>query len=76
MGRVLTAREDDCPEVAGNLRKARKSWMWITMILSREGGDPKVSLLLFKVVVQELFLFWGIDVGPDPPDEAGPGQIP
>ena len=35
MGRVLTVGYDDCPAVVGNLRKARKSWMRMTMIMSR-----------------------------------------
>ena len=56
MGRVLPAGDDGWPEVAGNLRKARKSWIWMTRILSREGADPKVSGLFFKAVVQAVLL--------------------
>ena len=42
--------------MAGKLRKARKIWMWMTRILSREGGDLKVSGLFFKAVVQAVLL--------------------
>ena len=58
LARVLTTGDYDWSEVAFNLRKARKSWMRIPRILSREGADPKVSGLFFKAVVQEVLLFW------------------
>ena len=32
--------------------------------------------MFFKEVIQAVFLFWGIDVGPDPPNGADPGHIP
>ena len=35
LGRVMTAGDDDWPEVAGNLVKARKSWGQLASILSR-----------------------------------------
>ena len=57
MGRVLTAGDDDCLAVAGNLRKDRKSWMRMTRILIREGEILKVSGLFFKDVVQAVLLF-------------------
>ena len=57
MGRVLTAWEDDWPEVAGNLHKAKKSWVRMSRILIREGADPKVSGNFFKFVVQAVLLF-------------------
>ena len=43
LGRILTARDDDWPAVAGNLWKARKSWGRLKRILSREGADKRVS---------------------------------
>ena len=72
LGRVLTAGDNDSPSLTGNLRKYRKSWMWMTKLLIREEADPKVWGLLIKAVVQAVLLFWGRDVGPDPPDGAGP----
>ena len=42
---------DDWSEVAGNLRKSRKSWVRMTRILSQEGSDPKVFGYFFKAVV-------------------------
>ena len=37
--------------MADNLRKARKSWKNMMRILIREGEDPGISGLFFKVVV-------------------------
>ena len=42
LGRILTAGDDDWPEVAGNLEKAQKSWGRLKRILSREGVDKRV----------------------------------
>ena len=39
LGRILTAGDDDCPAVAGNLGKARRSWGRLQRILSREGAN-------------------------------------
>ena len=57
LGRILTAGEDDWPAVAGNLRKARKSWGRLHRILRREGANKRVSGNFFKAVVQQLMLF-------------------
>ena len=35
LGRVIMARDNDWPAVAGNLQKARKSWLRMSRILSR-----------------------------------------
>ena len=35
LGRILTEGDDDCPAVAGNLAKARKSWGRLQGIISR-----------------------------------------
>ena len=43
LGRLMTAGDDYCPSVVGNLQKASKSWGQLSRILSREGADPKVS---------------------------------
>ena len=37
MGRVMTAGDDNCPVVAGNLIKYWKSWMRMTRILGWRG---------------------------------------
>ena len=57
LGRVVTAGDDNCPEVAVNLVKARKSWGRLSRILSREGADKRVSGNFFKAVVQAVLLF-------------------
>ena len=53
----MTEGDDDCPEVAGNLAKARKSWGRLQGILSREGSTKRVSGNFFKAVVQQVLLF-------------------
>ena len=55
--RVMTAVDDNWPEVVGNLVKARKSWGTLLRVLSREGADKRVSGNFFKAVVQAVLLF-------------------
>ena len=57
LGRVMTAGDDDCPAVAGNLNKARRSWGRLQRILRREGATPQISGSFFKAVVQQVLLF-------------------
>ena len=57
LGQVMTAGDDNWPEVTGNLVKERKSWGRLTRILSREGADNMVSGNFFKAVVQAMLLF-------------------
>ena len=57
LGRILTEGDDDWPEVAGNLEKARKSWGRLQGILSREGATKRVSGKFFKALVQQVLLF-------------------
>ena len=56
LGRVMTAGDDDWPSVAGNLQKERKSWGWMSRILSWEGAYPKVSGHFFKAEVKVVLL--------------------
>ena len=57
LGRVMTVEDDDWPAVAGNLLMAQKSWGRLARILSREGGEKRVSGNFFKAVVQAVLLF-------------------
>ena len=57
LGQVMTAGDNDWPEVAGNLLKARKSWGHLLRILSRERAAKKVSGNFFKAGVQAVLLF-------------------
>ena len=57
LGRIITAGDNDWPELEGNLVKARKSWGRLTRILSREGADKRISGTFFKAVVQQVLLF-------------------
>ena len=43
LGRILTAGDNDWPDVAGNMGKAQKSWGRLKQILSREGAYKRVS---------------------------------
>ena len=57
LGQVLMAGDDDWLAVVGKLGKARKSWGWLSRILSREGEDPKVLGHFYKAVEQAVLLF-------------------
>ena len=57
LGRVLKNTDDDCPEVARNLQKARVTWGRLARILGREGADPEVSRNFYIAVTQQVLLF-------------------
>ena len=57
LGRLLTATDDDWPAVAGNIKKARRSWVRLARVLGREGADPKVSRTFYVAVTQKVLLF-------------------
>ena len=57
LGRLLTAMDDDWPEVVGNIWKARVSWGRLVRVLGREGADPKVSRSFYTAVTQQVLLF-------------------
>ena len=57
LGRLLTATDYDWPAVAGNIRKARVSWVHLAWVLGREGADPKVSRSFYTAVTQQVLLF-------------------
>ena len=75
LGRVLMAGDDNWLDETCQLQKARKSWVRMSRILSWGGAEPKVLGHLFKAVVQAVLLFRGREVGPDPPEVAGPEQL-
>ena len=53
---VISAADDDYPEVVRNLFLAREVWRRMTRILIREGAALRVSGF-FKAVVQAVMLF-------------------
>ena len=57
LGRILTATDNDWPEVVGNLGRARRSWGCLARVLSREGADPRVSRAFYIAVTQVVLLF-------------------
>ena len=57
LGRLLTATDDDWPAVAGNIKKARRSWGWMAQVLGREGADPKASRTFYIAMTQQVLLY-------------------
>ena len=57
LGRLLTATDDDWMAVAGNIKKAQRSWGHLAQVLGREGADPKVSQTFYIAVTQQVLLF-------------------
>ena len=49
LGRLLTAKDNDWPEVAGNIRKARVSWGRLARVMGREGGGPESVMEIFTL---------------------------
>ena len=43
--------------VAGNIQKARRSWVRLAKVLGREGIDPKVSRTFYIAATQQVLLF-------------------
>ena len=57
MGRVLTAGNDNCLAVVGNLGKAQRTWGQVSRVMGRDGADQKVSRPFYKAVIQAVLLF-------------------
>ena len=57
LGRLISAADDDWPLVAKKFPRARKVWIRMSCILSREGAAPRASGLFFKAVVQAILIF-------------------
>ena len=76
MGRILTATDNNWPEVVRNLGKLRRSWGSLFRVLGRDSVDPKVSRALYIAVTQAVLLFWVGYVSVDGADGEGPGQLP
>ena len=56
-GRILVASDNNWSSVVGNIRKSREKWAQLSIILGREGSNPRVSGMLFKAVLQAALLF-------------------
>ena len=69
-GWIIAAPDNNCPEVVGNLPKARKRWAHLSRILGREGAIPKVSRSLTGG-----YTFWVGYMGDDTPRRLGPGGV-
>ena len=60
LGSLLTAIDNDWPEVIDNPQKARKSWARLSQILGREGADNQTSSRFYLALVQAVLIF-GVD---------------
>ena len=59
LGRLLTASDDECPEVVGKLRKYWKRWALLLRIMVREGAITSLLGMLFKAVLQAVLIGGG-----------------
>ena len=57
LGRILTEKDNNWPTDAGNIKKARQSWVHLARVLGREGEDYKVSRNFYIAVTQAVLLF-------------------
>jgi len=57
LGRPLSSTDDDWPAIYRNLAKARQRWARISLMLAREGANPRVSGMFYKAVVQSVLLY-------------------
>ena len=57
LGRILDQAEDEWTLVRRNIRKARRVWGRLVVILRQEGADPTTSTKNFRSVVQVVLLF-------------------
>ena len=57
LGQVILAAENNWPAVIRNVSRARAVWKRMSIILSRERAEMRVSGFLFKAVVQEVLIF-------------------
>ena len=58
MGRPLEKSGKDWPAVRRNIRKVQQVWGRLGKLLRMEGGDPFVSDIFYRSVVQAVMLFW------------------
>ena len=57
LGEVILSADNEWPAVVRNLSRARAACKRMTIILSRDGAEPRVSILFFKAMVQAVMLF-------------------
>ena len=57
LGWILTASDDDCLVVVGNLQKSQKKWERTLKIMGQEREDARMSGTFFKAVFQAVHQF-------------------
>ncbi len=61
LGQLLTYNDNDSQATRSNLKKAHKSWAWVSCVLRAKNASPEVSGVFYKATVQAVLLF-GSDV--------------
>ena len=56
LGQVISASDDNRPELVRNFSREREVRNRMATILSREGAEPRLSGFFFKAVVQVVLL--------------------
>ena len=57
LGGILDRYDNDCLAVLRNVGKARRVWNQLGKLLRREGEEPQVFAIFYRVVVQSVLLF-------------------
>jgi hypothetical protein len=57
LGWLLAYDDNNTQAMQGNLKKARKSWGWVSRILRAENASPKVCGVFYIPIVQAVLLF-------------------
>ena len=55
LGRIVTAKDNDWPEVVANLRKARKKWARISRIIGWEEENERTPGNFFKAFIHYIY---------------------
>ena len=76
LGRVMTAGDNDWPAVAGNLKKARKSWGEAKQDIGERGSDGADIRGILQKRCTTSPIIRGRDMGSNPKDGEGAKRIP
>ena len=56
--RPLEQTDYDWPEVISNIKRAQRVWGRLGKLIRREGADPKVEAILYRMSKQAVLLFF------------------
>ena len=52
----MMASDEYCPAAVGNLRKSRKIWAHMSIILGRDVANPRVPRMFLKTLIHVLLI--------------------